>query len=72
MFFELGDPLPAQAFYLRRMHHSADGIHGLSVDKQLQLHKLALAPPGVFVVESRIALSIAPRLAYWDSNSMQR
>lgn len=68
MFFELGDPLPTQPFYLRRMHHSADSIYGLSVDKQLQLHKLALAPSSVFVIESCIALSISRKSVYSDAN----
>lgn len=58
VLLKLGHPLPAQAVDLRGVHHPADGVHGLSVDEQLQLDQLALAPAGVFVVERRIALAI--------------
>ena len=54
---ELGHPLLAHPLRLRRVDDLADGVDRLLVDQQLQLDQMALAPPGLLVVERRVTLA---------------
>jgi hypothetical protein len=59
VLFKLGDPMPTETVYLRRVYHAADGVDGLLVDQELDFGEFAFPPASIFVVKRGITLAVA-------------